>query len=179
MGFDRAVALAAAFPQSFHVQDANIAPPVLDQPCLLQRPGDNRNARPPDADHLSKKLLRERQFVAIREVAHPHQPAAHPSFHRMTGVAGRRLLRLRKQYLLVTDNDRAKSRVIVGNGAEAVGVDQRTQRPRAARSLCSETLCRRVPMPRSGRHPSRPSPFRSYRRHSLRRPREMTPERKK
>src|SRR6185312_17435112 len=88
VSLDRAVTLAGSFPQTLDVEKANVAARVFDQARLLQRVGDDRNARAAHAEHLREELLRQHQIVAIGKIAHAQEPAAHARFDRVAGVAG-------------------------------------------------------------------------------------------
>jgi hypothetical protein len=51
------------------------------------------------------------------------QPAAHAGLDLMTGIAGRRLLRLREQNLLMPDEERAKGLELIGEPAQPVNLN--------------------------------------------------------
>ena len=74
--FDRFVALAGGFAQSFNIKYFYLAAGVLDHPGLLKRARDGRYARPPDTEHFSQKFLGERKVIASRQIAGAQQPAA-------------------------------------------------------------------------------------------------------
>jgi hypothetical protein len=107
----------------FGVQHPNAAAAVFDQSGFLQRARHHRHAWTPHVQHLAKKFLRQHQLVAAGEVAHIEKPAAHAGFDRVTGVARRRLLRLRKQHLLMPDDERAEPLVLIGQSAQSVDLD--------------------------------------------------------
>ena len=58
--FDRLVALAGTFAQSFKIKYLNFSPCVLDYPGFLKGTRNGSHAGPLDTKHLSQKFLRER-----------------------------------------------------------------------------------------------------------------------
>ena len=72
------------------------------------------------------------RVVASGEVPHPQQPAAHARFHRVAGVAGSGLLRLREQDLFVTIEKRAERLELPGDLAKRLDRDGGGQRRQAA-----------------------------------------------
>jgi hypothetical protein len=67
--FDRFVALAGAFVQTFNIQYFYFAAGVLDHPGFLKSARNGSYARPSDTKHFSQKFLRERKVIASRQIA--------------------------------------------------------------------------------------------------------------
>ena len=62
--FDRFVALASGFLQSFQIGYVDVTSAVANETGLLKRMGDEGDAVASHADHLSQESLRQRQPVA-------------------------------------------------------------------------------------------------------------------
>jgi hypothetical protein len=99
--FNRFVALAGAFAQTFNIAYFNFAAYVLNNPSFVKSARNGSHPRTPDTKHFSQKFLRERKLIASRQIAGAQQPAAKSSINFMICHASRGLLRLRKQRLLM------------------------------------------------------------------------------
>lgn len=109
--FDRFIALARTFAQTFNVEDLDFSARVFDHASFLQSACNGGDARPPDAKHLSQELLGEGKVITPRQIAGAQKPAAEPSINFMICHAGCRLLRLREQRLLMS-HDNCKQALI-------------------------------------------------------------------
>jgi hypothetical protein len=63
------VAFAGTFPKALDVDDADVPAAAADQAGVLKRAGHEAGAGSGHAQHLCQELLRERQVVAVEEVA--------------------------------------------------------------------------------------------------------------
>ena len=120
MPFDGFIAFAGGILQALKIDDLDFASGVFDQPRLLQGMGYERDAGPLHAQHLSKKLLREKQRIAAGQIPRPKQPAGKASVRVMRSYAGSRLLRLRGDCLFVPDQLRQKRLALHGSTSKVV-----------------------------------------------------------
>src|SRR4051812_49836561 len=80
-----AVALTRRLMQPINLQYRDVAPSIFYQTTLLQTTGDARNAGAGHTEHLSQKLLGERQF-GTHQFVHPKKPTAHSLGNLVIGV---------------------------------------------------------------------------------------------
>src|SRR5882757_10652995 len=136
--FKRLVALARAVPQSLQIEHADVSP-VADQAGLLQGIGHDRDARSPHPQHLPEKFLRERDIFAVQQVAAAQQPARRARLERVGGVAGRGLLGLRQDELLVTRELARKGSLCAAKARKCS-----TSRAEARPATCTMALFREI-----------------------------------
>src|SRR3954451_4714000 len=94
------IAFASRLSNLLKVFDVDMASTVGDHSRALQLQRTFSDTGPPNAHHLSEKLLGQRQVVA-RQQLHPKQPFAGAGLHRVDSVAGGSLLDLCKEKLIV------------------------------------------------------------------------------
>ena len=69
MFVDGAVAFAAAVQQRLYIKHVDAATAIGDQTGLLQFAGDKGDATALHAQHLRQEFLRQRQVVAVQQIA--------------------------------------------------------------------------------------------------------------
>ena len=106
MSLNGFVAFARAFLQAFFIQHLDFAAGVFYEARALERVGDHGHACASYPEHLRQIFLRERERVAPGQIPGPQQPAAQPGLHVVGCKARSRLLCLRVDRLLVTDQQR-------------------------------------------------------------------------
>jgi hypothetical protein len=99
---NRFVALAGTLAQTINVEYFNFAARVPDHPGFLKSARHCGYASALDTEHFSQELLCERKLIASRQIASAQQPAAKPGINFVMSHASCRLLRLRKQRLLMS-----------------------------------------------------------------------------
>src|SRR5262249_11392841 len=99
------IALARSCLQAYPIDDLDAATVIADEPCLLQRPGDDRYGRSAHAQQLRYELVSELHGVAFEPVVQLQQPATQTRLDRMQGIAGRALLSLDQQHLAVARDE--------------------------------------------------------------------------
>lgn len=120
--FDRLIALARGIPKGRKVQDFDVSARVLDYPGLLQGAGDKRHTGAPNAEHFGDILLGKVKLIAAPQVGRPQKPSSQSALKMVRGVAGRRLLGLREQGLLVRADQRENTRVLLSESLEVLEV---------------------------------------------------------
>ena len=75
------VALAGAFAQTLNVKYFNFSADVPDHPRFLKCARHGGHARALDAQHFSKKFLRERKMIVFRQITGAQKSAAKPGFN--------------------------------------------------------------------------------------------------
>jgi len=104
---DDPIALAGGLFETRSVDDLDLAPPVSNKARRLKRPRNQRDRRPPCAEHLGEEVLREgygRSF-RLQSVLGLQQPACQSRHSIMGRVACRYLLCLDPQDLGVCADD--------------------------------------------------------------------------
>src|SRR4051794_22199937 len=86
------ITLTCALKQTFYVQKLDFSPIVFDEPRLLQCVRNHSHASAPDAEHLCKIFLGEKQCIATGQITGAQKPSAKPCFDLMICHAGRGLL---------------------------------------------------------------------------------------
>src|SRR5262249_24881634 len=79
------------------VEDLDVTAPIADQAGALQELRRDSHRGTPHAQHLSEKLLRQRDDIAVDAIVRLQQPTAKSRFEAMQRIARDRLLDLRKQ----------------------------------------------------------------------------------
>ena len=101
----------AAAPTAAPAEIAYLIGAVESSHCDFERNGSWYDADKA-ADHLRKKLLGQRQGLAVGQIPRPQQQPREPRLDRMRGIASGRLLRLHEQSLTVPDESRAQNRAL-------------------------------------------------------------------
>src|SRR5262249_36539833 len=79
----------------------------------------------PHAEHLSEKLLCQRDDIAVNAIVRLQQPSAKPGFEGMQRIARERLLDLRKQDIVVAHDEIANGLALGGGRMKLGGRDPR------------------------------------------------------
>src|SRR5882724_10940586 len=83
------IALAGGLLKTFAISNNHAATLVVDQSRAMEEPCRQRDGGPGGAEHLAKKIMRQRQPVGFHAVAAGQQPAGEPFFNSMQPVAYR------------------------------------------------------------------------------------------
>lgn len=134
---DAVVALARRCLESAAIDHRDPASAVSNQTRALKRRTGEADRRPPDAEHLRKKLLRERELVSPDTVEGHQQPAAHALLERVRAIT-RRVLAEHGHYCIAETNELLVKRPVRRLAAQfAQGHPQRRTRDLADRPLVS------------------------------------------
>ena len=99
--FHRFIAFAGALAETLDIQYLNFTARVPDHPGFLKSAGNRGHAGALDAQHLRQKFLRKWKVIASRQVSRAQHPPTKTSINFMVCHAGRRLLGLGEERLLV------------------------------------------------------------------------------
>ena len=91
MTFDDPVAFARRLLQGVAAGYSDLHAFILDQTALPQLVRGNGHSRPRDAQHVGKKVMRDRNAVAVHPVGAKAQPSGEPLFNAVLGIAARGL----------------------------------------------------------------------------------------
>jgi hypothetical protein len=111
------VAFACGVFERYPINDFDSSPPVVPDDTRRLEPGDSRRyGRPPNPEHLSQELLRQRNDVGIGVVLREQQPPAQTLLGTVEGIACRRLLDLDDDRLRTAQYD-GRQTIAVPDGA--------------------------------------------------------------
>lgn len=113
---DCSVTLACDIFQTIDICDLDVTPCCILCPLQCRNEG---HAVASHADHLSKKLLGQRQYPHFRQIMHPQESTCHARFRGVRCITCGGLLSLCEQGLLMTNKRYAKSPALVGDGSQA------------------------------------------------------------
>src|SRR5262245_40819301 len=122
---DDGVAFAGNVFERRAVEDLDVTAAVADQAGALQEASRDGHRGAPHAEHLSEKLLRQRDDIAVDAVVRLQQPTAKSGLEAMQRIARNRLLDLRKQDIVVAHDEVAEGRALGGSRMKLRGRDPR------------------------------------------------------
>src|SRR5262249_5728639 len=122
---DDGVAFAGNVFERRAVEDLDVTAAVADQAGALQEASRDGHRGAPHAEHLSEKLLRQRDDIVVDAVVRLQQPTAKSGLEAMQRIARNRLLDLRKQDIVVAHDEVAESRALGGSRMKLRGRDPR------------------------------------------------------
>jgi hypothetical protein len=112
---DDGVAFAGDVFERRAVDDVDEPPAVADQAGAVQEASRDGHRGAPHAEHLSEKLLRQRDDIAVDAVVRLQQPTAKSGLEAMQRIARNRLLDLREQDIVVAHDELAEGRALGGS----------------------------------------------------------------
>ena len=104
---DHGVAFTSDLFEPRAIDDVDETAAITDEAGALQQTGGDRHGGAAHAEHLCKKLLRQRDCITVDAIVRLQQPAAKPRLQRMERVACDRLLDLRQQQVVVAHDEMA------------------------------------------------------------------------